>query len=140
MLEVIFRDTYISVEVRSFTMENATHKKVADILTKANFSHEAPGLWQRTDDLAKWYEQCQKLVAKVGGDIIDKRGESKIGEFSYFQQTEKPADIPPVPSPQSPDIETRLITLETEVMRLGEMSAIASQELQQLEQQLKQLS
>ena len=141
MLEIIFRDTYISIEIRSFAMENATHKKVADILTKANFSHESPGLWQQTNDLPKWYKQCESLVNKVGGEIIDKRGKSKIGEISYFE-TQPPTE--PIASSAAPEAiaqttEQRIAFLEAEVKRLGEIGAIASQELQQLEQQLKQL-
>lgn len=130
MLKIIFRDIAISVEIEDFTMSNAKHKAVADILTKANFSHAAPGLWRQTNDLEKWYKQCEALVSKVGGNIIDNRGqgtEEKIGEFSYFAS-------------DTPTPEQRIAILEAEVKRLGEIGAIAQQELQQLEQQLKQLS
>ena len=135
MLEVIFRDNYISVQIKEFTMANAKHKAIADMLTKANFSHEAPGLWQQVNDLPKWYKQCEALVAKVGGEIIDRRGEPVRSP-----EPETKSDDIDALSPSPPDLETRIATLEAEVKRLGEIGAIASAELQQLEQLLKQLS
>lgn len=134
MLKVHFTEDEISIEIVDFDPHNTKHQTVAKMLQKAKFSEHglgSSGTWYRDDDLEQWRKQCEALVVKVGGQIIDRRS----------REPEKGNNVVPFLSkePEGQIAEERIAALELEVKRLGELGAIAENELQRLESLLKSL-
>lgn len=138
MLKVHFYEKEIFIQIEEFDDKKPKHKTIAQMLEKAKFIPlgTKAATWKRTDDLPKWYEQCRALVDKVGGEIIDYREEleEKGNSAVPFLSKEPEGQIA-----EERIKEERIKALEIEVKRLGELGAIAENELQRLESLLKSL-
>lgn len=96
-------------------------QKIADMLLAKKFyepSFPKGGKQYETAYSDFWYDQCKKLVEKVGGEFIDKRNEPE-----------------PEPEPHKTESD-RLERLEAEVQQLKKQLAIATTELERLESAL----